>query len=48
MNLYELERYLEDLLGVSKFKDYCPNGIQVEGKAEINTSVSGVTASQAL
>ena len=48
MNLYELERYLEDLLGVSKFKDYCPNGIQVEGKAEINTIVSGVTASQAL
>ncbi|WP_020560309.1 Nif3-like dinuclear metal center hexameric protein [Thiofilum flexile] len=48
INLYELEQYLADLLGVSKFKDYCPNGIQVEGKAEISTIVSGVTASQTL
>ncbi|MBK8453283.1 MAG: Nif3-like dinuclear metal center hexameric protein [Thiofilum sp.] len=48
MDLYELDRYLEHLLSVSKFKDYCPNGIQVEGKSEITTIVSGVTASQAL
>lgn len=32
----------------SRFKDYCPNGLQVEGRAEISTLVSGVTASLAL
>lgn len=30
------------------FKDYCPNGLQVEGRQEIRTLVSGVTASRAL
>ncbi|MDO5654425.1 MAG: Nif3-like dinuclear metal center hexameric protein [Brachymonas sp.] len=30
------------------FKDYGPNGLQVEGRAEIKTLVSGVTASRAL
>ena len=48
MDLYELERYLNTLLNVGRFKDYCPNGLQVEGRAEINTLVTGVTASQAL
>lgn len=48
MNLYELERYVGELLNVGRFKDYAPNGIQVEGRAEIQTIVTGVTASQAL
>lgn len=30
------------------FKDYAPNGLQVEGKDEINKIVTGVTASMAL
>lgn len=30
------------------FKDYCPNGLQVEGRTDVNLIVSGVTASQAL
>nr|WP_263399082.1 Nif3-like dinuclear metal center hexameric protein [Spongiibacter pelagi] len=30
------------------FDDYCPNGLQVEGRSEIRKIVSGVTASQAL
>lgn len=30
------------------FKDYGPNGLQVEGRAEVGTLVSGVTASRAL
>ncbi len=30
------------------FDDYCPNGLQVEGRAEVRRIVSGVTASQAL
>jgi dinuclear metal center YbgI/SA1388 family protein len=37
-----------DLLQPAKFKDYCPNGLQVEGRAEIQKIVSGVTASRAL
>ncbi len=37
---------LDKLLEPQRFRDYCPNGLQVEGKAEINKIVSGVTASQ--
>lgn len=48
MNLYVLEDHLNKLLNVSKFRDYAPNGLQVEGKAEVNTIVTGVTACQAL
>ncbi len=39
---------LNDLLQPGKVKDYCPNGLQVEGKQTINSIVTGVTASQAL
>jgi dinuclear metal center YbgI/SA1388 family protein len=45
---YELEFFLNDLLQPDRFKDFCPNGLQVEGKREIKKIVSGVTASQAL
>jgi dinuclear metal center YbgI/SA1388 family protein len=43
-----LLKYLNELLEPHKFKDYCPNGLQVEGKQNINTIVCGVTASKAL
>jgi dinuclear metal center YbgI/SA1388 family protein len=36
------------LLQPERFRDYGPNGLQVEGRAEISTLVSGVTASLAL
>jgi dinuclear metal center YbgI/SA1388 family protein len=36
------------LLDVPRFRDYGPNGLQVEGKAAIHKIVSGVTASLAL
>lgn len=39
---------LEELLQPHKFKDYCPNGLQVEGRQQIRRVVSGVTACQAL
>lgn len=45
---YELQRYLDALLQTDTIKDYCPNGLQVQGKSEIKTLVTGVTASQAL
>lgn len=44
----ELQNYLDLLLEASRFKDYCPNGLQVEGRAEVRRLVCGVTASQAL
>lgn len=43
-----LEGYLERYLDVPRFRDYCPNGLQVEGRAEIRRIVTGVTASLAL
>lgn len=36
----------DKLLSSHKYKDYCPNGLQVQGKSEIKTLISGVTASQ--
>ena len=44
----ELSLYLDDHLQVARIKDYCPNGLQVQGKPIIKTLVSGVTASLAL
>lgn len=43
-----LRRYLDTLLDTAHFRDYCPNGLQVEGRAAIRKIVAGVTASQAL
>lgn len=43
-----LEQYLKAYLNVDAFKDYCPNGLQVEGSIEIERIVTGVTASQRL
>ncbi len=48
MKREELVDYLDGLLVPGKFRDYCPNGLQVEGRAEIVRLVAGVTASQAL
>lgn len=35
-------------LGATRIADYCPNGLQVEGRPQVRRIVSGVTASQAL
>ena len=43
-----LRQALDTLLQPERFKDYGPNGLQVEGKSEIARIVSGVTASRAL
>jgi dinuclear metal center YbgI/SA1388 family protein len=44
----ELVRHLDTLLEISLFEDYCPNGLQVEGRPEIRSVVTGVTSSLAL
>lgn len=44
----ELVAYCDTYLNVASFKDYAPNGLQVEGKEHIERVVTGVTASRAL
>ena len=48
MKREELVDYLDGLLVPESFRDYCPNGLQVEGRDRIVRLVAGVTASQAL
>ena len=38
------DRYLES----ARIQDYCPNGLQVQGREQVRLLVSGVTASQQL
>jgi dinuclear metal center YbgI/SA1388 family protein len=47
-NITELIQYIQQFLQPERFKDYCPNGLQVQGKSEIRKIVTGVTASMAL
>jgi dinuclear metal center YbgI/SA1388 family protein len=44
----ELRAFLDKELDAARFHDYCPNGLQVEGSAQIRRVVCGVTASQAM
>lgn len=48
VSLKELNTELTNLLQPERFKDYCPNGLQLEGSNTVSKIVSGVTASQAL
>jgi dinuclear metal center YbgI/SA1388 family protein len=43
-----LAKYLDAKLETARYRDYCPNGLQVEGRAEIKLILTGVTASLAL
>jgi putative NIF3 family GTP cyclohydrolase 1 type 2 len=44
----QLLQTCQTLLTPERFKDYGPNGLQVEGKAQVDVLISGVTASKAL
>lgn len=48
VSLPQLVAYSDELLDVGRFEDYCPNGLQVEGRESVRRLVAGVTASQAL
>jgi dinuclear metal center YbgI/SA1388 family protein len=48
MDRKQLELYLNDLLQAARFRDYCPNGLQVQGRESVAHIVTGVTASLAL
>jgi len=40
--------YINELLDIDGFKDYAPNGLQVEGKGKLKKIITGVSATQAL
>ena len=48
VQLKDLLNYSNNALEIERFHDYCPNGLQLEGKTEVKKIISGVTASQAL
>jgi dinuclear metal center YbgI/SA1388 family protein len=48
VSTHTLEQWLSVTLNTAAFNDYCPNGLQVQGKPTISHIISGVTASQAL
>jgi putative NIF3 family GTP cyclohydrolase 1 type 2 len=45
ITLQDLFLYLQNLLSPAEFADYCPNGIQVEGKQEVKRVCFAVSAS---
>lgn len=47
-SLEELVTYINQLLQINNFKDYAPNGLQIEGGEIVDSLVAGVTASEAL
>ena len=44
--LQEIIQWCDHTLKSSEFKDYAPNGLQIEGKTEVNKILCAVTASQ--
>lgn len=47
-SLEDLVRYINELLLVEQYSDYCPNGLQVEGRSQVRRIVGAVTASRAV
>ena len=48
VHLREVIAYLDTTLEIDRFRDYAPNGLQVEGALEVETIVTGVSASAEL
>ena len=44
----QLLSYLARELNITQYRDYCPNGLQVEGRASIGRLITGVTANLTL
>jgi len=44
----QLIDFCNETLGVSRFDDYCPNGLQIEGRQQVRKIISGVSANQDL
>lgn len=48
VHLREVVGYLDATLEIDRFRDYAPNGLQVEGTMEVDCVVTGVSASAEL
>ncbi|HDL19012.1 MAG TPA: Nif3-like dinuclear metal center hexameric protein [Bacteroidetes bacterium] len=48
MDRQKLLHHLNQLLEIDRFADFCPNGLQVEGKSEIRKIVAGVSVGEKL
>jgi dinuclear metal center YbgI/SA1388 family protein len=48
MDLIRLVAALDDLLDADSIQDYCPNGLQIEGRARVNRIIAAVSASREL
>lgn len=48
VHLREVVGYLDTTLEIDRFRDYAPNGLQVEGALEVERIVTGVSASAEL
>lgn len=48
MHNFELERIINNELQITRYRDYAPNGLQVQGRMQVNKIVTGVTACQLL
>jgi dinuclear metal center YbgI/SA1388 family protein len=48
VHLRDVLGYLDTTLEIDRFRDYAPNGLQVEGTPEVDTIVTGVSASAEL
>lgn len=48
VDVHAIRKYLYDYLAVSRFRDYAPNGLQVEGRPFVKKIVSGVSACRRL
>ena len=47
-DLRDIVAFCDQRLDATTFDDYCPNGLQVEGRPDVHSIVTGVTASQTL
>lgn len=46
--LKNVTKFIDEFLAIDQFKDYAPNGLQVEGEEKITQIVTGVSATHAL
>lgn len=47
-HLHDIVGYLDTTLDIARFRDYAPNGLQVEGALEVECVITGVSASAEL
>ena len=48
MHFKDFENFLNNYFAIQEYKDYAPNGLQVQGNRDIKKVITGVTACEAL